>query len=89
VGFNLDAITITGSDGTNLIRKTGAPSSLALSAAGYTDVVWYVDGASSGTSGNTLTIYASSYTAQSHSVTFTGYKNVALYSQVIPFTVLN
>jgi hypothetical protein len=90
VGFNLGAIAIAGSDGTNIIRKTsGAPSTLTLSAAGYTGVVWYVDGSTPGTSGNTLTMNASNYAVQNHSVTFTGYKNGALFSQTIPFTVMD
>jgi hypothetical protein len=89
VGFNRDVLEITGSDGTNLIRQSSVDS-LTLSAEGYTGVVWYVDGAASGISGNTLTIYAVDYTAQNHSVTFTGYnKNGAPCSQIIPFKVLN
>jgi hypothetical protein len=87
VGLSLDAITITGSDGTNLIRKNGSPSTLTFSAAGYTDVVWYVDGGTPGISGDTLAINALSYAAQLHSVTFTGKKDGSLFSQVIPFTV--
>jgi hypothetical protein len=91
VGFNYGEITITGSNGVNLISKTGAlgrPQSLALSAAGYTDVVWYVDGDSAnGISGAGITLYAADYAARTHSVTFTGKINGNLYSQVIPFTV--
>jgi hypothetical protein len=88
VGFNLGSITIAGSNGTNIIRKiSGSPTSLQLSAAGYTDVIWYVDGSTSGISSNTLTINAVDYAAQRHSVTFTGYKSGALFSQAIPFTV--
>jgi uncharacterized membrane protein len=90
VGFNRGDITINGSNGINLIRKTGTPQSLVLSADGYTGVVWYVDGdISVPKTGNTLTISASAYTAQIHSVTFTGRKNGVLFSQVIPFTVLD
>jgi hypothetical protein len=88
VGFNLGAITIAGSDGTNLIRQTTA-SSLVLSAEGYTGVVWYVDGDTSApTDGNTIIINALDYPTKLHSVTFTGYKNGVLFSQTIPFTVL-
>jgi fibronectin type 3 domain-containing protein len=88
VGFNLGAIVITGSDGANIIRKSNSDS-LTLNAAGYTNVVWYVDGGAPGISGDDLTINASDYPAQLHSVTFTGYKNGVLFSQAIPFTVLN
>jgi fibronectin type 3 domain-containing protein len=91
VGFDLGAITINGSNGTNFIRQTtGAPSSLTLSAEGYTGVAWYVDGNTSAlTYGNEITIYASDYTTKLHSVTFTGYKDGTPYAQAIPFTVLN
>jgi endo-1,4-beta-xylanase len=84
VGFNL-GVEITGSNGTNVIRKTGYES-LTLSATGYTSVVWYVDGGVANT-GNTLTINAGTYATQIHSVTFTGYRNGTPYSQAIPFTV--
>jgi uncharacterized repeat protein (TIGR02543 family) len=91
VGFRYGAITIAGSVGTNLISKTGArgrPQSLGLSASGFTDVVWYVDGDSAnGRPGASITLYAADYAARAHSVTFTGKINGNLYSQVIPFTV--
>jgi hypothetical protein len=86
VGFNLGDITITGSIGANVIHQSGSES-LAFSATGYDNVIWYVDGSPTGISGNTLTIDAVSYDVQIHSVTFTGYKNGTPYSQVIPFTV--
>jgi hypothetical protein len=85
-------ITTTGSDGSNVISKTGAnskPTSLSLSASGYTNVVWYVDGNSNGISGAEITLSASSDAVQLHSVTFTGRRNGNLYSQDIPFTVLD
>jgi hypothetical protein len=90
IGFNLDAITIAGSNGTNLIRQTtGTPSSLEFSAEGYANVVWYVDGNTSApVSGDVLTINAANYTTKLHSVTFTGYKNGTPYAQIIPFTVV-
>jgi hypothetical protein len=91
VGFNYGEITIAGSDGVNLISKTGAqgrPQSLALSASGFTEVVWYVDGdRANGMSGASITLYAADYAARAHSITFTGTINGNLYSQVIPFTV--
>jgi hypothetical protein len=90
VRFNLGAISITGSNGTNTIRKTGTPSNLELSAEGYDDVIWYVDGGTPGINDDALTINASDYPAQLHSVTFWGrYKNGAPYSQTIPFTVVD
>ena len=86
VSFTLGDIAITGSDGINAIRKTGAPSSLAFSAEGYTDVVWYVDGGTPGITSDTLTINVSDYAARIHSVTFTGKKNGVNYSsRPIPF----
>jgi hypothetical protein len=92
VGFNYGAIYITGSDGINTIYKDSStpPNSVVLSAEGYTDVQWYVDGDSSpaGT-GNSIALYASSYSSRTHSITFTGKKDGKLYSQVIPFTVRN
>ncbi|MDR0596892.1 MAG: hypothetical protein LBG14_00075 [Treponema sp.] len=94
VGFTQGAITITGSDGANVISKTGSPNSLTFSVdstAGYTVVAWYVDGdTSSGTTTDSLTINASAYDAQKHSVTFTGTKDGVFYSsEPIPFTVKN
>jgi hypothetical protein len=95
VGFNYGTIDINGSDGTNAISKTGVnntPTSLGLSASDYTDVVWYVDGditEDARISGSEITLLASEYTVQIHSITFTGKREGNLYSQVIPFTVLN
>jgi hypothetical protein len=95
VGLNNDEITIDGDkdDGNNVISKSGAsntPTSLILSATGYTDVVWYVDGSSTGISGSPVTLNAADYSAQWHSITFSGKVNGRLYSsQHIPFVVLN
>jgi hypothetical protein len=86
VGFN--PIRISGSDGSNVLYKSGSPSSLSLSAEGGTNVGWYVDGGSK-ISSDTLTISAYDYDVRVHSVTFVGYRNGAPYSQVIPFTVLD
>jgi hypothetical protein len=88
VGFNLGTITITGGGGDIIIRKTGYPQSVTLSAAEYSNVVWYVDGAA-GIADDTLTIDAQDYNVQIHSVTFTGYKNGAPYARTIPFLVTN
>jgi hypothetical protein len=91
IGFNYGAIAITGSNGTNVIYKTSAdPKSLVLSAAGYTDMNWYVDGdnTAAGT-GNSITINANDYSAKAHSITFTGTKDGKVYSQTITFTVRN
>jgi hypothetical protein len=92
IGFNYGAITINGSNGANIIYKAGtrSPNSLALSAAGYTEVNWYVDGSNSpaGT-GNSITLNASNYSAKAHTITFTGKRDGNVYSQDITFTVKN
>ncbi|MDR2404175.1 MAG: InlB B-repeat-containing protein [Spirochaetaceae bacterium] len=91
IGFNYGDISISGSDGTNVIYKaSAAPNSVTLSAADYEDVQWYVDGGvfPAGT-GDSITLSASDYSAKTHSITFTGKKYGKLYSQVIPFTVKN
>jgi hypothetical protein len=93
IGFNYDQITITGSNGSNAISKSGAggkPTSLALSASGYTNVFWYVDGDAANKitdSGTGIVLSAANYPVQSHSITFTGTRSGVLYSQEIPFTV--
>jgi hypothetical protein len=91
IGFNNGAITITGNAGANIIYKTSSnPKSLTLSAAGYTEVKWYIDGDNTPAgSENSITLNASSYSAKAHSVTFTGKKDGKLYSQTITFTVKN
>jgi hypothetical protein len=90
IGFNYGAITISGSNGTNIIYKSGAPNSITLSAAGYENIAWYVDGNSiAAGSGDSITLSASAYDSMKHSITFTGTKSGNLYSQVIPFTVRN
>jgi hypothetical protein len=89
VGFAYSDITISGNDGTNSISKSGANKTLTLSAVGYTGVVWYVDADTTGISGNRVTLNAADYTAQRHSITFTGQKDGRRYSsRPIPFTVL-
>jgi hypothetical protein len=92
VGFNYGAITITGSNGSKRISKSGVygPTSLSLSASqDYTGVVWYVDGASTGIAddGSGITIEAGAYRTGSHTITFTGNRGDIPYSQLIPFTV--
>jgi hypothetical protein len=89
IGFNFGAITITGNDGTNTIRRTGSPTSLTLSATGYIGVQWYVDGIlKSGATSNSITLSAAAYDIRNHSVTFTGVKDGVPYSQLIPFRVV-
>jgi hypothetical protein len=79
---------ITGSDGTNDIYKNGTPSSFTLTATGYTEPVWYVDGAGTGIPGSSIVIEAANYTAQPHYVTFKGIKDGVPYSSNhIPFMV--
>jgi hypothetical protein len=93
IGFNYGVITITGSDGVNNIYKstTSTPNSITLNAsADYTDVKWYIDGDNTpvGTE-SSITLEASAYSAKAHSITFTGTRDDALYSQELPFTVKN
>jgi hypothetical protein len=89
IGFNFGAITITGSDGINTIRRTGSPTSLTLSATGYSSVQWYVDGVlKTGATGSSITLTAAAYDIRNHSVTFTGSKDGIPYSQLIPFRVV-
>jgi hypothetical protein len=94
VGFNYGDIAITGDDGENVISQTGAdgtPTSLIFTSSGYTNVVWYVDGQTSGTDddGNGITINAVDYSADDlHRVTFTGKRDGVPYSQTIPFWVI-
>jgi hypothetical protein len=90
VGFNYGEITITGSDGSNVISQSGSygPISLSLSASGYTGVVWYVDGSQTGISGSAIMLTAADYSTQRHSIIFTGTANGRRYSsQPIPFVV--
>jgi hypothetical protein len=91
VDFNYGEITITGSDGSNVISKSGdyGATSLSLSATGYIEVIWYVDGSLTGISGSPITLNAAIYSAQQHSIIFTGTANGRRYSsQPIPFAVL-
>jgi uncharacterized protein YjdB len=97
VDFNYGEITITGSDGVNTISKSGAgdkPISLTLNAVGaYTDVVWYVDGARNvdgvwEATGDSVAINAAGYLIGRHTVTFTGKRDGKLFSQLIPFVVV-
>jgi hypothetical protein len=94
VGFNYGEITITGDNGNIIISKSGAnttPTSLQLSASGdYTGVTWYVDGNTTGISGNSVTLSGAVYDVREHSITFTGTANGHRFSsQSITFTVLN
>jgi hypothetical protein len=91
IGSNYGTITITGSDGVNTISKSGVggkPISLTLNAAGtYTGVVWYVDGVWKATD-DSVTINAASYPIGNYTVTFTGKRDGILFSQLIPFEVV-
>jgi hypothetical protein len=90
VGFDYGEITITRS-GSTTISISGAygPQTLTLNATGYTNVVWYVDGSSTGITGSPVTLNAANYTAQKHSIIFTGMAQGRRYSsQPIPFAVL-
>jgi hypothetical protein len=91
IGSNYGTITITGSDGVNTISKSrvgGKPISLALNAASvYTDAVWYVDGVWKAAD-DSVTINAASYPIGWYTVTFTGKRDGILFSQLIPFEVV-
>jgi hypothetical protein len=91
IGSNYGTITITGSDGVNTISKSGVggkPISLTPNAtAGYTGVVWYVDGVWKAAD-DSVTINATSYPIGRHTVTFTGKRDGNLFSQLIPFAVV-
>jgi hypothetical protein len=89
IGFNDGGITIAGSDGSNVIDKSNNDT-LELSATGYTDCKWYIDGNDTAASSTTsITINAASYAVQLHFVTFVGTKSGHLYSSdPIPFTVV-
>jgi uncharacterized repeat protein (TIGR02543 family) len=94
VGFNYGEIIITGSDGINAVSQSGAkgPLSLLLSASGYSNVSWYVDGDITNRitdSGVGIILNAADYTVQIHSITFVGMRSGVLYSQEIPFTVFD
>jgi fibronectin type 3 domain-containing protein len=95
IGFNYGQITIEGNNGINAISKSGAngmPTSLSLSANGYTNVSCYVDGDTTNRivdSGTGIVVPAVDYPVQIHSITFTGIRNGILYSQEISFTVFN
>jgi uncharacterized repeat protein (TIGR02543 family) len=88
IGFGYGAITIAGNEGANIIKQSGAPSSLALSAAGYESCRWYVDGSDTpASSTNSVTIAATDHALGLHWVVFVGTVNGTAYSQRIPFTV--
>jgi hypothetical protein len=92
IGFG-GTISIMGDDGYNDLSKSGAdgkPSTLNLSATGYDGVRWYIDGniGEAAAVGSQITIDAADYDIRTHSVTFTGFKNGVLYSQELPFTVI-
>jgi hypothetical protein len=93
VDFAYGEITIDGDNGSNVIFKSddNGKTSLSLSAVGYTDVVWYVDGDPGITlNGTSIELKAADYTARKHSITFTGTANGRRYSsRPIPFTVMN
>jgi hypothetical protein len=92
IGFNYGAITISGSDGSNVIYKdvSRTPNSITLSAiTDYTNVKWYIDGDTAAGTGNSITLNADDYSARTHSITFAGTRSGKLYSQELPFMVKN
>jgi hypothetical protein len=86
IDFGYGELTITGSGETTIIQG-GTPDSLTLSAEGYEEVKWHVDGSDTPLSGNSLTLNAEDYTPKPHSVAFTGLRGGRPYSKLIPFTV--
>lgn len=87
IGFAYGNIVITGNEGANIIRRSGSPGSLVLSVTGFEDILWYIDGGATALEGNPLVLNAADYAVQSHSVTFTGKKDGAPWSQILAFTV--
>jgi hypothetical protein len=87
IGFNHEAIEVSGSNGENIIYKTGTPSTLTLSAGGYDNVAWYVDTDFTALAGNPVTLSAAAYALGGHNVTFNGYKDGVPFSQRVAFAV--
>jgi hypothetical protein len=94
IGFADHDITVSGGTADNQISKTGAggkPTTLTLSATGYTTPMWYVDGSAMGIGMASITLDASSPGSEvrQHSVTFTGIRDGVLYSKEIRYTVID
>jgi hypothetical protein len=90
IGFEGEP-TVSGAAAGIVLSKTGAggkPKTLALSATGYESSTWYVDGAETGTAGESCTVDAATLEVRNHSVSFTGLKNGTLYGKEIPFSVV-
>jgi hypothetical protein len=85
IGFGLGAITVTGSDGINVIEQG---NTLTLSVSGFESYTWKVDGGSAaiGTA-NSLALDTTGYAVQPHTLTFIGIRGGIPYAQLIPFTV--
>ncbi|WP_010259281.1 putative Ig domain-containing protein [Treponema primitia] len=95
VGVDQGVVTIGRSDGAEtpiVLSKGGTPNTLTLSATGFTDSTWLLDGDTAtpiGTEGS-ITINASGYAVKKHSITFTGWKGATFYtSDPIDFSVQN
>jgi hypothetical protein len=84
-GFEYGDIAITGGGGT--IYKTGTPGSLTLSAEGYEDCAWYIDGSETALTGNPVTVNAADYTANTHTASFVGNRGGQQYSKSVTFRV--
>jgi hypothetical protein len=83
-------ITLSGGTVMNTISQRGAnsrPTGITLSAEGYENPRWYVNGGAPGSAGS-ITRNAGTYEVRRHSVSFTGTKNGILYAKEIPFTVV-
>jgi hypothetical protein len=91
VGYERGTITIKDASGATVSSiSSTASSSVTLNADGtFTGITWYVDNVSKGTS-SSLVLNVGEYTAKTHSITFTGWRNGSyLSSGPIPFTVNN
>jgi hypothetical protein len=74
------------------LSRTGEAKTATISATGYTNVKWYVDGdeaASTALSvdGNSITLKAGDYDVRNHQVIFLGVQGGVTYSKEIGFTV--
>ena len=90
ISFANDTVTISGSEDSYIIYKTGAanPNMLILSVSGFDSVSWYVNIAQTPTgTGESITLHASDFTVGVHTVSFVGFRNGRIISDSIKFSV--